>query len=182
MIVKGTTTRSPCFSLPFTPDPTSTTSPIISWPMMSPGNIAGMKLWNRCRSEPQIAQLVTLTMASRSSSISGSVTVSQRISSLPCQTSARIRCSEVLLESESRDGADGCPTLQTANPQKRGWFRNPAAPRLRVTDVSGEALMGTGWSDELERSHSCEAARRAQQDWILTRRADDLQANRQPVP
>src|SRR3954464_8753177 len=58
--------------------------------MMSPGSIAGMKLWNRCRSEPQIAQLVTLTIASRESSISGSVTVSQRISSLPCQTSARI--------------------------------------------------------------------------------------------
>ncbi len=36
----------------------------------------GMKLWNRCRSEPQMAQLVTLMMASRPSSISGSGTVS----------------------------------------------------------------------------------------------------------
>src|SRR5688572_15018795 len=35
-----------------------------------------------------MAQLVTLMMASRSSSISGSETVSQRMSSLPCQTSA----------------------------------------------------------------------------------------------
>src|SRR3954470_16578228 len=49
-----------------------------------------VSLWNRCRSEPQIAQLVTLTIASRGSSISGSATVSHRMSSLPCQTRARI--------------------------------------------------------------------------------------------
>src|SRR3954447_9736513 len=88
MIVKGTTIRSPFFNLPLTPEPTSTTSPIISWPMMSPGSIAGIRLWKRCRSEPQIAQLVTLMIASLGSWISGSVTVSHRISSLPCQTSA----------------------------------------------------------------------------------------------
>ena len=34
-------------------------------PMMSPGSIAGMKSWNRWRSEPQIAQLVTCTMETR---------------------------------------------------------------------------------------------------------------------
>ena len=39
MIVKGTTTRSPFFSLPLTPEPTSTTSPMVSWPMMSPGSM-----------------------------------------------------------------------------------------------------------------------------------------------
>src|SRR5437868_9694299 len=37
----------------------------------------GMKPSNRCRSEPQMAQLVTFTMASRGSSIFGSGTVSQ---------------------------------------------------------------------------------------------------------
>src|SRR4051794_4030041 len=58
--------------------------------MMSPGIMAGMKLWKRWRSDPQIAQLVTLTIASRGCSISGSVTVSQRMSSLPCQTNALI--------------------------------------------------------------------------------------------
>ncbi|MGY4601851.1 hypothetical protein ACVW16_000263 [Bradyrhizobium sp. USDA 4474] len=47
-----------------------------------------MKLWKRCRSEQQMAQLVTLMIAFLASSISGSVTVSHLISSLPCQTSA----------------------------------------------------------------------------------------------
>jgi hypothetical protein len=41
-IVKGTTTRSPRFSR-FTAPPTSTTSPIGSWPRMSPGFMVGMK-------------------------------------------------------------------------------------------------------------------------------------------
>ena len=90
MIVNGTTTRSPFRKLPFMPEPTSTTSPIISWPIMSPGSIAGMRLWKRWRSEPQMAQLVTLTMASRGSWISGSETVSHLMSSFPCQTSAFI--------------------------------------------------------------------------------------------
>lgn len=37
-------------------------------------------LWNRCKSEPQMAQLVTFTIASCSCSIEGSETVSQRTS------------------------------------------------------------------------------------------------------
>jgi hypothetical protein len=78
------------FKRPFTPDPTSMTSPIISWPMMSPGSMAGMKLWKRCRSEPQIAQLVTFGIASHGCSIEESETVSQRTSSLPCHTRAFI--------------------------------------------------------------------------------------------
>jgi hypothetical protein len=40
---KGITTRSPTFNLLFTAGPTSTTSPIVSWPMMSPDFIVGMK-------------------------------------------------------------------------------------------------------------------------------------------
>ncbi len=41
-IVNGTTTRSPAFSV-FTSGPTSTTSPMNSWPRMSPACIVGMK-------------------------------------------------------------------------------------------------------------------------------------------
>ncbi len=54
------------------------------------GIIAGIMLWKRCRSEPQIAQLVTLMIASRGCLISGSATVSTRTSPLPCQHSARM--------------------------------------------------------------------------------------------
>ena len=41
-IVNGTTTRSPIFKFVI-PRPTSTTSPIGSWPRMSPFSIVGMK-------------------------------------------------------------------------------------------------------------------------------------------
>ncbi len=41
-IGKGTTTRSPTFRS-FTSGPTSTTSPMNSWPRMSPFSIVGMK-------------------------------------------------------------------------------------------------------------------------------------------
>jgi hypothetical protein len=39
-IVKGITTRCPFWRVLF--DPTSTTSPIFSWPRMSPARIVGM--------------------------------------------------------------------------------------------------------------------------------------------
>src|SRR5688572_21258094 len=87
MMVKGTTTRSPGFSFLIS-EPTSMTSPMNSWPTMSPRIMPGMKPLNRCRSEPQIAHVVTLMMASRGFSICGSGTVSQRMSFLPCQQSA----------------------------------------------------------------------------------------------
>src|SRR5215207_1321583 len=48
---------------------------------------------NKWRSEPQMAQDVTLMMASRPSWIFGSGTVSQRMSPLPCQVSAFMRAS-----------------------------------------------------------------------------------------
>ena len=62
--MKGTTTRSPTLSFLFS-DPTSTTSPMVSWPRTSPLFIEGMTPSKKCRSEPQIAQAVTLMMASR---------------------------------------------------------------------------------------------------------------------
>ena len=43
MIVNGITTRSPTVSLLFAAGPTSTTSPMVSWPMMSPDFMVGMK-------------------------------------------------------------------------------------------------------------------------------------------
>jgi hypothetical protein len=51
--------------------PTSTTSP-----RSSPDAIPGIKLSNRCRSDPQMAQLDTFITASRGCSICGSGTVS----------------------------------------------------------------------------------------------------------
>src|SRR5829696_2226340 len=74
-IGNGTTTRSPTFRF-VTPPPFSTTSPMNSWPMMSPRFIVGTYPSTRWRSEPQIAVDVTLTIASRSSRIFGSGTFS----------------------------------------------------------------------------------------------------------
>src|SRR5215203_1613627 len=72
-IGKGTTTRSPALSVVTAP-PTSTTSPMNSCPSTSPLFSVGTKPPYRCRSEPQIAVEVILTMASRSFKIVGSGT------------------------------------------------------------------------------------------------------------
>src|SRR4051794_37899067 len=96
-MVNGTTTRSPTFSFLFSA-PTSTTSPIVSWPRISPLFICGITPSKMCRSEPQIAQAVTLMIASRGCSILGSGTESQRISPLPCHASAFIGCSGMSCE------------------------------------------------------------------------------------
>jgi hypothetical protein len=58
--------------------------------MMSPDFMPGMKPSNRCRSEPHMAQLETLTIASRGCSMIGSGTVPHRMSFLPCHVSALI--------------------------------------------------------------------------------------------
>src|SRR5215207_7808248 len=81
---KETTTRSPTFRS-CTSGPTSTTSPMNSWPRMSPDCIVGMKPLKRCRSEPQMAVEVIFTIASRLLRIFGSGTCSTRTSFLPCQ-------------------------------------------------------------------------------------------------
>src|SRR5215208_2067048 len=86
---KGTTTRSPVLRF-FTPRPTSTTSPMNSWPRMSPFRIDGTFPPYRCRSEPQMAVEVTRTTASRGERSSGSGTLSTRMSSLPNQQTAFI--------------------------------------------------------------------------------------------
>src|SRR6187402_3403942 len=72
-IGNGTTTRSPTFRLE-TPRPSSTTSPMNSWPSTSPFSMLGTKPLYKCRSEPQIAVLVTRMMASRGLKIWGSGT------------------------------------------------------------------------------------------------------------
>src|ERR1700712_1399664 len=86
---KGTTTRSPTRRFP-TPLPSSTTSPMNSWPSTSPFSIVGMNPSYRCRSDPQIAVEVIRTIASRSLRIVGSGT--SRTSTLvrPIQQFARI--------------------------------------------------------------------------------------------
>src|SRR5215218_7936846 len=56
--------------------------------MTSPFSIDGMRPPYMWRSEPQMAQDVTLMIASRGSSIVGSGTLSQRISALPCHVMA----------------------------------------------------------------------------------------------
>src|SRR5205823_6411964 len=101
-MVKGTITRSPTFRF-LTSGPSSTTSPMNSWPRMSPCSRLGMKALYRCRSEPQIAVLVTRMMASCGLMIEGSGTFCTRTSSLPHQHSAfigppelfRVSCSEL---------------------------------------------------------------------------------------
>src|SRR4051812_45996606 len=74
-IGKGTTTRSPTLRFE-TPRPVSTTSPMNSWPRMSPFFIVGMYPSYRCKSEPQIAVELIFTIASRSLRIFGSGTFS----------------------------------------------------------------------------------------------------------
>src|SRR5688500_15325671 len=90
-IGNGTTTRSPTASF-FTFFPTSTTSPMNSWPRMSPGSMNGLKPLYRCRSEPQIAVDVTFTMQSFWFRIFGSGTFRTSIFCFPAQQVAFICC------------------------------------------------------------------------------------------
>src|SRR5918997_1143980 len=59
----GTTTRSPFWTF-FTALPVSTTSPMNSWPRMSPDSMVGTKPLYRCKSEPQMHVELTCTMQS----------------------------------------------------------------------------------------------------------------------
>src|SRR5699024_160388 len=86
---KGTTTRSPGFR-EVTADPTSSTTPMGSWPRMSPGFMNGPRTSYRCRSEPHSPELVTRMTASSGSSARGSGTVSVRTSRTPFHTTAFI--------------------------------------------------------------------------------------------
>src|SRR6478672_10493818 len=83
------TTLSPT-AMSVTSAPTSCTMPIGSWPSTSPGFMYGPSTSYRCRSDPQIADEVTLMIASVGCSIRGSGTSSTRTSRLPCQVTAFI--------------------------------------------------------------------------------------------
>src|SRR4051812_7183547 len=87
-IGNGTTTRSPARRFR-TSGPTSTTSPMNSWPTMSPFFMVGTKPSYMCRSEPQIAVDVMRTMASRRLRICGSGTSATSTSPRPIQRFAR---------------------------------------------------------------------------------------------
>src|SRR5918994_5144549 len=88
-IGKGTTTRSPTLRL-CTSRPVSTTSPMNSWPRMSPFSTVGIYPSTRCRSEPQMAVEEMRTIASRALRICGSGTVSTLTVFRPIQTVAFI--------------------------------------------------------------------------------------------
>ena len=118
-MVKGTTTRSPGETVD-TPRPTSTTSPMNSWPRMSPAAIDGMKPSYRCRSDPQMAVEVTRTMASRGLRILGSGTCSTRTSCVPYQHSA------FMASPAASCGTSGSVDRMTG---RRSW----ASPRSRAT-------------------------------------------------
>src|SRR5207302_1739212 len=73
-IVNGTTTRSPRRRF-VTRCPVSSTVPMNSCPRMSPSSIVGMKPSYKCKSDPQMAVRVILTMASCGLKIVGSLTL-----------------------------------------------------------------------------------------------------------
>src|SRR3954454_3384307 len=85
----GMTTRSPRLRAVIS-EPTSSTTPIASWPRMSPRSRNAPRVSYRCRSEPQMLVVVTRMIASVGSSIFGSGTSSTRTSRLPCQVTAFI--------------------------------------------------------------------------------------------
>src|SRR4051812_37160017 len=85
----GTITRSPTFTFDLsTPLPTATTSPMNSWPRMSPLRIVGMYPSYRCRSDPQMHVDVIRTIASRGLRIVGSGTLSTLTFRVPHQVTA----------------------------------------------------------------------------------------------
>ena len=86
-MLNGTTTRSPGL-IWLTCGPTSSTMPIGSCPMMSPGVRYIPSTSYRCRSEPQIAVEAIRTIASVGSWICGSGTVSTDTFCVPCHVSA----------------------------------------------------------------------------------------------
>lgn len=79
VMAKGTTTLSPIRKF-FVCLPISTTSHMQSWPITPPFSMSGMTPLNGRRSEPPMPQLETWMIASVSSLIIGSKTVSYQIS------------------------------------------------------------------------------------------------------
>src|SRR3954463_1639009 len=86
--LNGTMTRSPGFRC-CTDGPTSSTTPMNSCPNVNPTRVSGIIPWYRCRSEPQIAAMVTRTIASFGCSIGGMSLSSTRILYGPRYTIAR---------------------------------------------------------------------------------------------
>src|SRR5579862_4976657 len=79
-----------------------------SWPRMSPGSMDGTAPCSRCRSEPQIAARLTLTIASRGFLILGSGTVSTRTSFLPYQQQAFMVCPPIRITLQETSCSCGC--------------------------------------------------------------------------
>src|SRR6476661_4668471 len=88
-MLNGITTRSPTLRLSTSP-PTSSTTPMASWPRMSPGLMNAPSTSYRCRSNPQMFVLVTRMIASLGSLIAGSGTVSTDTFRRACHLTARM--------------------------------------------------------------------------------------------
>src|SRR4051812_20128119 len=76
-----------------TDEPTCSTTPMNSCPKVVPTLVSGIRPWYRCRSDPQIAALVTRTIASLGCSIGGTSFSSTRTLYGPRYTIARIHAS-----------------------------------------------------------------------------------------
>src|SRR3954471_2476438 len=98
-MVEQTTTRSPGAKLR-TWSPICSTMPTPSWPRMVPGSIPENDPRTKCRSVPQIADVVMRMTASVSASIVGSGTSSTRMSPRPWNTTAFMRGSPEVAEEQ----------------------------------------------------------------------------------
>src|SRR4051812_589580 len=139
-MLNGITTRSPG-AIWVTAEPTSSTTPIASWPRMSPLPMNGPRTSYRCRSEPQIAVVVTRMTASVGSWMTGSGTSSTRTSRLPCHASAFIR------DSPRRCCREVWATPHPANPTSApAACRDPARllQGVRAPREGGQDAFGVG--------------------------------------
>src|SRR3954471_13719969 len=87
--LNGTITRSPTWRF-CTDGPTSSTTPMNSCPKVIPTRVSGIIPWYRWRSEPQMAAIVTRTIASFGCAIFGGAFSSTRTLYGPRYTMARI--------------------------------------------------------------------------------------------
>src|SRR4051812_8707145 len=108
-MLNGITTRSPAVRS-LTSLPISSTTPMASWPRMSPGLMNAPSTSYRCRSDPQMLVLVTLMIASVGSLITGSGTVSTDTCRRPCHVTALIG---ILLDIALHEGV---PNHEVAKP------------------------------------------------------------------
>ncbi len=144
-IWNGMETRSPTFRSPVSP-PTSTTSPIVSWPSTSPTAMNGASGSTRCRSEPQMLVVVTRMTASVGCWMTGSGTSSTRTSPLPCQVTAFMGYSSVARIGRAR-GLQAHPPLPVVEGVRNRVRSEPQA--THSSDMGSLVIMGSRPSEEM---------------------------------